>query len=95
MRLAVSAAALDDLRRLHDFLVIRDTDSARRAVAVIDAAIQSIAGFPQRGRPSGLRGVRELVVPFGQAAYIIRYAHITSRDEIVILRLWHSREERE
>lgn len=34
------------------------------------------------------------VVPFGRSAYILRYAHLLGTDEIVILRIWHSRENR-
>ena len=50
--------------------------------------------FPQRGRPSGIASVRELVVPFGQSSYVLRYAYLANRDEIVILRIWHGREQR-
>ena len=38
--------------------------------------------------------MRELVVPFGHSAYVVRYAHDAQRQEIVIMRLWHGREAR-
>lgn len=50
--------------------------------------------FPNSGRPSGVAGVRELIVPFGRAAYVVRYAFMADRDEVIMLRVWHSREER-
>jgi plasmid stabilization system protein ParE len=48
-----------------------------------------------RGDGSRVTGARELIVPFGQSAYIVRYAHNARREEVVILRIWHSREARE
>jgi hypothetical protein len=33
-------------------------------------------------------------VSFGQSAYIVRFSHDPQRDEIVIVRIWHGREER-
>jgi toxin ParE1/3/4 len=72
-----------------------DSDAAQRAAAAIDTAVRSLAAFPQRGRPSGIAGVREFIVPFGQSAYVVRYAYMAARDEIVILRIWHGREARE
>jgi len=38
--------------------------------------------------------VRELVVPFGGSAYVVRFAHDPQREDIVILRIWHGREMR-
>jgi plasmid stabilization system protein ParE len=35
---------------------------------------------------------RELFVPFGAGAYVLRYR--IHADTIVVLRVWHSREER-
>lgn len=56
--------------------------------------MQLLEVFPNSGRPSGIAGVRELIVPFGRAAYVVRYAYLTGRNEVVVLRVWHSREER-
>ena len=95
MRLIVSRAASNDIARLHDFLAVAPT-TAQRAAAVLNAAVESLQAFPDRGRPcDDIAGVRELVVPFGQSAYILRYAHLPDADEVVILRVWHGREVRE
>ncbi len=95
MKLVVSQAAQADLLRLHDFLAGTNPDSAQRAVSAIISAIESLDLFPERGRPSPLSGARELIVPFGQSSYVVRYAHDTAGDELVIVRVWHSRESRE
>jgi plasmid stabilization system protein ParE len=95
MKIIVSQAALADLARLHSFLAGSSPTAARRAVAVLTAAIQSLEVFPERGRPSGSSKLRELIVPFGRGSYVIRYAYRQQSDEVVILRIWHSREARE
>jgi plasmid stabilization system protein ParE len=51
--------------------------------------------FPGRGRPSGIPDIRELAVPVGRSAYLIRYAYVQRRKAVVILRIWHGREARE
>ena len=95
MRLIVSRAALVDIERLHEFLVEKNPAAAQRAVAVLDHAMRTLDIFPERGRPTGTPGVRELIVPFGRSAYVLRYAHSAEADEAVILCIWHGREQRE
>jgi len=92
VKLVVSQAAQADLLRLHDFLAGADPAVARRAVSAIVGAIDTLALFPERGRPSVLPGLRELIVPFGEAAYVVRYA--LDSGGIVVLRIWHGREAR-
>jgi plasmid stabilization system protein ParE len=58
------------------------------------AAARSLGDQPERGRPAARPGYRELVVPFGAGAYIIRYRIDARRDSVVITRLWHRRERR-
>lgn len=95
MKLIVSRAALVDLERLRDFLSDKNPDAAHRAIAVLMAAMESLDVSPDRGRPSRVAGARELIVPFGSSAYIVRYAHREQTSEILILRIWHGREDRE
>jgi toxin ParE1/3/4 len=38
--------------------------------------------------------VRELVVPLGASAYLLRYGYLARSDTVVILRIWHGREAR-
>jgi plasmid stabilization system protein ParE len=90
----VSAPAAVDIERLGAFLADKNPDAARRAVAILTRAIDSLTTHPERGRPAGAGGMRELVVPFGQSAYIVRYAYDANRDEVVIIRIWHGREAR-
>ena len=95
MKLIVSPAAAADLVRLHRFLADKSPTAAERASAVLIKAIESLDIFPERGRPSGRSNVRELIVPFGQFNYVLRYAYREQTGEIVVIRIWHGREERE
>jgi plasmid stabilization system protein ParE len=92
--IVLSAGARADLDRLHAFLAGQNPDAARRAVDALSDAISSLQEQPQRGRPAGIAGMRELIVPFGRSAYVVRYAAASRREAIVILRIWHGREER-
>lgn len=95
MKLIVSYAATADIERLRLFLRDKNPTAARRVVVALDNAVRSLTLFPERGRPSGIADARDLVVPFGRSAYILRYRYSPQRDEIVILRIWHGRESHE
>jgi plasmid stabilization system protein ParE len=95
LKLTVSTTALADLERLRRFLADKNLNAARRAVSAIIRAIDSLHVFPDRGRPTGLGSMRDLIVPFGRSVYIVRFVHDAERAEIVIIRIWHGREQRE
>jgi plasmid stabilization system protein ParE len=95
VKLILSPAAAHDLERLRTFLADKSPAAAESAVATLMRAIQSLDSFPERGRPSGTRGARELIVAYGRWGYVLRYAHLAQTDEVVILRIWHGREARE
>jgi plasmid stabilization system protein ParE len=95
MKLIVSPSATADLARLHAFLADKNPGAADRVAAALIAAVQSLDILPERGRASGTQNVRELIVPFGRAGYVLRYAYREQVDEVIVLRIWHSREMRE
>ena len=95
MKLIVSRAAVADLVRLRTLLIDKDEIAAQRAVQVLDDAMRSLLDFPDRGQRAGRSGARDLIVPFGKSAYLVRYVHRVEADEIIVLRLWHGREQRE
>jgi toxin ParE1/3/4 len=95
MKLGVSQAAAADLVRLHEFLADKSPVAAERAAAALMSAVRSLDTFPERGRPSGSPNIRELIVPFGQSNYVLRYAYRAQTKEVIVLRIWHGREERE
>ena len=84
--------AIEDLKRLHDFLKNKDPDAARRAVAVIRESLQKIASMPERFRPvEGQMYWREAVIDFGNSGYVARFQHLPQSD-VVIARIRHQKE---
>lgn len=83
-----------DLDRLRQFLAPHGAELTQRAVDSLFTAARSLRDLPERGRPAARPGYRELVVPFGRGAYVIRYRIDHARDTVVIVRLWHGREHR-
>jgi len=82
------------LERLRRFLAPHGAALSERAIDTLFAAARSLSDQPERGRPAARLGYRELVVPFGAGAHIIRYRIDRPRTAIVITRLWHGRERR-
>ena len=86
--------ALADIERLHAFLHEKSPDAAARAAK----AILERAGFqksiPDIGRPmDDDTGRREWVVSFATGAFVLRYMR-DKNDTVVIIRVWHSKENR-
>ena len=86
-------AAIDDIQRLFDYLVPLDAGAAQRAVQVILEGADQLFEAPEPGRPmSDDTRRRELSLPFAGGAYVLRYRiHAAT---VVIIRVWHSREQR-
>lgn len=85
--------ALEDLRRLRDFLRAYNPTATRRAAQRIRAAAQRLRDYPELGKPvMDLPEFRELMIPFGSGNYVLRYRQLGPM--VVIVHLWHSREDR-
>jgi toxin ParE1/3/4 len=62
---------------------------ARRAASVIAEAADQVAENPMIGAPRA--EFREWPARFGRSSYILRYI-ILDGDEVLMTRVWHSRE---
>lgn len=93
MKLVWLPETVDDIERLFDFLVARNPLAARRAAETILGGAESLVEYPESGAPlQDGSGRRELYLPFGAGAYVLRYRiHL---ETAVIIRVWHSRESR-
>jgi plasmid stabilization system protein ParE len=91
-RVIVSPRAYDDLSRLEDWLHARNVQAAARLGPLLDDAIVSLQEFAERGRAAPRHRFREIVVPFGSAAYVIQYR--IEPDRVIVARIRHSRERR-
>ncbi len=92
LSLVWSATARSDLIRLRDFIQPHNPRAAKRSSEKILKAARLILDNPAIGTPIENRQDYELVIPFGQNNYILRYQII--KQNIVILKIWHSREDR-
>jgi plasmid stabilization system protein ParE len=84
--------SLRDIVRLHDFLVPKSRDAARRAVKAIRQGLKILGKHPDIGRPVEDLPVefREWVIEFGSGAYVALYSF--DGNEVVILAIRHGRE---
>jgi len=92
MKIKWSSAGWADLDRLHAFLAEYDFDAADAAFDSLANAPTTLLSFPRRGsRLSQFdpREVRELRV----SRYLLRYE--LSGTDLLVLRIFHAREERQ
>jgi plasmid stabilization system protein ParE len=86
--------ALADVERLHEFLKDIDVQAANQCVEVILRGSRLLKATPHLGRPMPDElGKRELFMQFGAGAYALRY-RLEDMDTVIIVRVWHSREDR-
>jgi len=90
----LSADALSDIERVREFLDINNPEAAKRALRVIFAALDKLTVFPDLGRPTEEESIRQIVIRFGAAGYIVRYSILPETGDVLVLRIWHGREAR-
>lgn len=84
--------ARKDLERLYDFLADKNRVAAHRCVESIEQACYMLSDMPRMGQlMPGDSARREWFIDFGSAAYVLRY-RLDGKDNIIIIRVWHSRE---
>jgi len=88
------AEAIEDIARLHHFLEANNPEAAVRAAHVILNGAEQLVAVPEIGKPmADGTARRELVLAFGGGAYVLRYI-LEHPAKAVIIRVWHSREDR-
>ena len=99
MKLVFTLLARRDLARLRSLIAPHDQAAARRAAMRIKTVALTIAEHPLIDRPvitsdgETREDVREMPLPFGSSGYVLRYQVVPG--EVRVLRIWHSREDRE
>ena len=89
MKVTYTERAGRDLIRLRDFIRKKNPQAAQIVSRQLIKNIQSLVDLPQMGTPvEELDDFRELVA----RDYIVRYRVLS--DEIVILNIWHGKEDR-
>ena len=98
MQLQFSRRSDKDLDRLYNFLTetSHNIKTADKALKAIKAGAASLLDNPEAGTDlQDGTGRRELYVPFGKNNYTLRYITDYEARVIRVLRIWHSREDRE
>lgn len=88
--------ALSDLARLRDFIHVHNPEAAQRAARRIRDAARKLLELPFISRPIldvDLPELRDLLIPFGQGGYWMRY--VVTDNKIIIIKVWHGRENRD
>ncbi len=86
--------AAADLDRLRDFLTPRNPVAAARLSRQILQGIRLLEKYPEAGKPvEDPPEFRDLFIPFGARGYVLCY-RITHDKNVVIIRVWHAREDR-
>ncbi|WP_117196522.1 type II toxin-antitoxin system RelE/ParE family toxin [Rhizobium terrae] len=96
MKFVFLPEAENDIERLFDFLMNQGNAlAAQKAMLAIDEGIQMLLETPYIGiRMEGRTDYRQLFVPFGKSAYVLRYRIHEEADTLVVVRIWHGRENR-
>ena len=85
--------AVADLERLFLFLKDKSLTAAQRAARLIQSGANILKDQPQMGRlMEDNTNRRELFLPFGSSAYVLRYK--LDGEIVVIIRVWHGKEVR-
>ena len=67
----LSPDAIEDVEQLRTFLDHANPGAARRALALIWTAIERLQDFPTLGMPTSDPNIRQIVIRFGAAGYIV------------------------
>lgn len=89
MKLQFTAKALEDLERLHEFVAEKNPAAADRIRDQLLACFQTLLKQPLGGKPVRSLPVRQWVT----GNYIVRYL-IEDEQNLIIVRIWHGREDR-
>ena len=93
-RVRYTRAAREDLLRLYGFLLQHDLQAARRAHDKIRKGTDLLKDFPFTCRKvdSDNPFIRELLIPFGGAGYVVLF-EIEDDETVTILAVRHQRED--
>lgn len=89
MRVEVTQSAQREIAAASAHLVVHSPAGARRILFAVRAAINSLETFPERGRRTELKDVRELVIR--NTPHIIAY--VVRGDVVFVTRLRHIRQD--
>ena len=91
MNVRYSREAVNDLRRLREFIEVKNPRAAKKAASTLLKGIAQLKDFPLLGtkvdRAPNPEAVRDLVI----GNYLARY--LVHETELYVLRIWHQKED--
>ena len=90
MKLVYTDVAIDDLKRLREFIAVYNPSAAARIATELVGRIESLLDFPRMGTPVEMAPLPDSVRDMVFGKYVVRYSVHASA--IIILRVWHGLE---
>jgi len=87
VKLVYTDEAIDDLKRLREFIAVHNPPAATRIATELVGKIELLLDFPKLGTPVEMAPVPDSVRDMVFGKYVVRYSLHTSA--IIILRVWH------
>lgn len=92
----ITKEARADMVLLREFLREHNPQAASRFGQILADTLGLLARNPRLGRPlASALGLHRLVIPFGAAGYVLHYRYMSDADALHVLRIRHSRENKE
>ncbi|MBQ0753036.1 MAG: type II toxin-antitoxin system RelE/ParE family toxin [Gammaproteobacteria bacterium] len=90
MKLVYTDVAIEDLKRLREFIADHHPPAASRIAAELVSKIELLLEFPKLGSPVEMAPTPESIRDMVFGKYVVRYSvHATA---IIVLRVWHELE---
>lgn len=90
MTLVYTDEAIEDLKRLRQFIAVHNPTAASRVAAELIAKIELLPEFPKIGSPVQVAPTPDVIRDMVFGKYVVRYSLHTNT--IIILRVWHGLE---
>ena len=86
--------ALQDVAQFCEFLAGKSPEAACKAADRIGYVARQLEQFPELGQPMADGARRQTFLHFGAGEHVIRYRR-DDEGNVVVVRVWHCREQRE
>ncbi len=90
MKLVYTDEAIEDLKRLREFIAVHNPPAAARVATELVGKIELLPAFPKMGTPVAMSPVPDSVRAMVFGKYVVRYS--VHGSAIIILRVWHGLE---
>lgn len=90
MKLVYTIDAIEDLKRLREFIAVHNPTAASRIAAELIAKMELLPEFPRMGTPVQMATVPDVIRDMVFGKYVVRYSAHSSA--VIVLRVWHELE---